>query len=829
MKKKLFLWFTAVLLLLTVRPVTAQNTVWNPAANPNNDGLSESSWHDAANWTAGVPTADGGAIFNVKDAIPCFIDQTVNVKKFVLGDGGTGETARLVVKNGGHLITGNEWSGTAWTAAYETELVVEQGGIIDFGNHFWNGWQGHSSVYLNGGVINVNNMLGTAFEDGTHGSSTILVAAGELNLNEFHPEKTIPEGSVWNITSGTVSIKGDQQDNILNLASLGRIVTTGESGSEDRLLQVELEGEGETLKTVVSSTENEVQPPVVPAETVWAPQANPANTDATEAAWSVAANWTNGLPGEITVVKFTQADAIDCFIDSSVSIKQLILGDGNEGDQTAKLIIKDNGFLSTANDAWSGAAWADNWDTELVVETGGTISFGQHFWNGWQGHSTVYLNGGVINVNNMLGTAFEEGTNGTSTIYLESGEMNLNEFHPENSLPDGSVWNITGAKIYIKGDHKASIEYLEFQGRIITTGEDGTAELSLKVEIIGTEGDPITRISAVEEQTPPTPTVTVWNPAANEDNSEATEASWSVAENWTAGVPTPKMIAKFDQKDAIACFIDQRVGVQQFVLGDGGEGAQSAQLIIKDGGSLTTGDTWSGCAWSNNYTSSLIIEEGGELNFGSHFWNGWQGHSMVHINGGIVNVNHMYATAFEEGTAGTSTTYITDGELNLNVFDAEKSLPEGSVWNITEGVVYIKGDYKEAINQLVTLGRILTTGESGDEDRSLIVDVSGEGDQALTRIATEENGTSPEDPLFADKGKQLVVAPNPTDGIFSINIPQEKVGQTFRIYSIIGRMVMEGSLQNTAEKVNIGHLPSGVYLIHLHEGSKPQISKIVLK
>ncbi|GJM63225.1 T9SS type A sorting domain-containing protein [Persicobacter diffluens] len=790
-------------------PVPAE-TVWNPAANPDNAGATAASWSVAANWTNGVPGEITVVKFTKAGAIDCEIDRSVKAKQVVLGDGEESGSARLIIKDGGFLSTSADaWSGAAWAAGFDTDLVVEQGGTIDFGQHFWNGWQGHSDVFITGGIVNVAGMLGTAFEEGTNGTSVIYIQSGNLNLQQFHPEKTIPDGSFWNLTGGTVSIQGDHKDNIENLAAQGRILTTGQSGEENRTLSVVLQGADAEVVTVITAEENVEAP--VPAETVWNPAANPDNAGATAASWSVAANWTNGVPGEITVVKFTKAGAIDCEIDRSVKAKQVVLGDGEESG-SARLIIKDGGFLSTSADAWSGAAWAAGFDTDLVVEQGGTIDFGQHFWNGWQGNSTVYLRGGRINVANMYGTAFEDNTTGTSTTYITSGEMNLNEFHAEKSLPDGSVWNITNGFVYIKGNHKSVIENLYQSGRILTTGEDGQADLSLKVEIIGLENDPITKISTTTAPTEPEIVETVWNPMANPDNEGATSASWSVAANWTEGVPTPKVIAKFNIPDAINCYIDQRVGAKQLILGDGGEEAQSAKLIVKNGGALQTSEEWSGLAWTANYAAELVVEEGGEINFGGHFWNGWDGHATVFIQGGIINVNQMYGTAFDESSAGTSITYVEAGELNLIDFHPEKSLPDGSVWNITAGSIYIKGDHRATLTSLQELGRIVTTGESGEEDRELLIEVSGEGEQALTRIHTKEKVGTPEPPLSTVE-QRVILSPNPTSGMVLINVKNQQEGDNFVVYNSAGHMVMQGALTPMQTNVNLQDLPAGVYYV----------------
>ncbi|GJM63223.1 T9SS type A sorting domain-containing protein [Persicobacter diffluens] len=336
---------------------------------------------------------------------------------------------------------------------------------------------------------------------------------------------------------------------------------------------------------------------------------------------------------------------------------------------------------------------------------------------------------------------------------------------------------------------------------------------------------------------------TIWNPAGNANNDGASEASWSNADNWTDGLPAADGIVKFNVKDAITCYVDQNVNIFKFVLGDGGDEADTARLVVKNGGSISTGGEWSGAAWTNDWYTELIVEEGGTINFGNHFWNGWNGKSVVYLRGGDINVNNMYGSAFEPGTVGSGTIYIEKGYLNLGEFHPTQSIPEGSMWNLTGGTIYIKGDHRDNIMNLVNLGRIITTGESGEEVRTLTIDVTGEEGSYLTTITAvsegpeepeepenPENPEEPEGPLASRAESSLTFAvPNPTAGWVEINTKGMDDATSYAVYSLAGRKLTSGLLKGELVKVNLSHYPSGVYIIAVNNAGKFTTQKIMKK
>ncbi len=425
---------------ITATAVQGGTTVWNPAGNPASTGV----WSEAMNWTDGVVPADNKVVTNVPGAADAVLDTEVTIKQFVLGDGNDGGTVRIA--DGGTLTTTAGWSGIGWTA--DAKMIVDEGGTVNFAEHAWIGWVGNATLEISG-TVNVAGMYGTAFE-GQAGTAVVKVKKGTLNLTGFHPEKSIPEGSVMDIELGVVTIVGDQVAVVTAYAEAGKITAFGGSGT----LEITLV-DGNTMILAI---------PEKASATVWDPAANPG---VATGLWSDLMNWSDRHVPDANKVVFKKTGAPEAVLDVEGTIKQLVLGDGGEGMQT--LHITDGGSLTTTN-GWSGIGW--NSPGTLVVDTGGVFSFGSHAWVGWNSDAIIQINGGIVNVGGMYGTAFE-GQPGTGSVYVNSGEFNLSGFHPEKSIPEGSVLDLKEGIVRIDGDQVAVVNaYIEL-GRITAYGGSG--------------------------------------------------------------------------------------------------------------------------------------------------------------------------------------------------------------------------------------------------------------------------------------------------------------------------------------------------------------------
>ena len=131
---------------------------------------------------------------------------------------------------------------------------------------------------------------------------------------------------------------------------------------------------------------------VVSAATVWNPAANGIYPpDAGD--WGVAANWTNDVPGVADgKAVFNVEDAAECVVTDAQSFNQLVQGDNGPGGLVR---VMDGGSLTTGV-AWSAVGY--NNTAHMIVETGGSVTFGEHMWIGLQegGPGTLDIIGGMF-------------------------------------------------------------------------------------------------------------------------------------------------------------------------------------------------------------------------------------------------------------------------------------------------------------------------------------------------------------------------------------------------------------------------------------------------
>jgi hypothetical protein len=239
-------------------------------------------------------------------------------------------------------------------------------------------------------------------------------------------------------------------------------------------------------------------------------------------------------------------------------------------------------------------------------------------------------------------------------------------------------------------------------------------------------------------------------------------------------------------------------------------------LRIANGGTLTTTNGWSGIGW--NTPATLIVETGGVFNFGSHAWVGWKGNATVQINGGTINVAGMYGTAFEGNPGGKADMHVNSGELNLQQIHPEKSIPEGSVLDITEGKVTIVGDQLAVVQTYIDLGRITAYGGTG----RLFVSFDG----TITTIDAKDWATSAED---MDEQFTSRVYPNPTKGLITIENPANG-DFSYSIYSLTGKLVLsKNNNSGPSVQVDMSGLVKGIYMFNVRSAEKTVMHKVIFQ
>jgi len=221
-----------ITLLLMASAVSAA-TVWNPAANgivPPATG----DWSVAANWTNDVPgVADNKAVFNVDGAAECVVTDAQTFADLVQADNGPGGVIRVV--DGGSLTTTGGWMAVGYNNT--AKLIVERGGVCNFGSHLWWGMKTGAvgTIEINGGTITGSQDFGLGWYFGPaddHGEAQVYVKSGVLNIHHWDGANAIYGNSFIDVQFGTVNITndGDQVDEVLAFAAAGKILAFGGVG-----------------------------------------------------------------------------------------------------------------------------------------------------------------------------------------------------------------------------------------------------------------------------------------------------------------------------------------------------------------------------------------------------------------------------------------------------------------------------------------------------------------------------------------------------------------------------------------------------------------------
>ncbi len=308
--------------------------------------------------------------------------------------------------------------------------------------------------------------------------------------------------------------------------------------------------------------------------------------------------------------------------------------------------------------------------------------------------------------------------------------------------------------------------------------------------------------------TPQNAATTVWDPAGNPE----TTGLWSEAANWTDKVAPNANKVVFNIPDAQVSVLNVASSIKKIVMG---EGANGGTLKVTQGGTLTTTETWSGIGWTGEAT--LIVEEGGTVNFASHMWVGWEPGSkgIVEINGGTINVGEMFGMNFE-GKGGIGEVHVNSGFLNLKQLHPSNSIRDGSVLDIKEGTVTIVGDLVSTVNGYIAAGKITAYGGAGT--LSVVV---------ADGITTITSATTPTNDIDTDYSSK--VYPNPTNGILYIQNPSSG-SFGYEIIAITGKVVSSKfGLTGAVVKADMSDLTNGIYIVNVISAERSVKHKVIFK
>jgi hypothetical protein len=602
--------------------------------------------------------------------------------------------ASVTVNTGGEVsVTNILYVGHGTVGA-----LTNDGGKVSCTSHLWTGSQatGVGTIVLtNGGSLKVggNIGLGTVNASSASGGKCSLYVrdGGLLSLNQMNSVTTgtggsIQSGSVLDISgSGVVTLPGDYVSIISGFTNVSRITAYAGLGT------VGIDYNNTNVgKTTLWAIAPAVPPPT---NTVWNPAGNPSGTGK----WNEKANWTGGVaPAGVTKVNFNVVGAIPCTVTNMAVADYVVMGENGPG---GTLVVTNGGSLTCG--AVSASTIGLNSNAVLVVENGGSVSFGTGLWIGsdMDSDGTLTMNGGTVSVAGMFNLGSWGGGKGTAQI--KGGTLNLAQWGYLDSMQGNSLLEVSGTgRVIINGDQTGSVNYYISAGQITNHAGPDTLVVDYNNINVGK-----TTIYPLGIYIPPAQVT--WNPALNLLD---TDGLWNNFTNWSSGVgPSNVTIVTFKITDAIPCTVTNAAFASAVRIGNGGPGGT---LIITNGGSLTSSsaDEWNSIGMNN--TGLMVVENGGSASFGQHLWIGYSATAdgTLLMNGGTVSVAGMFGLGW---TGGKGTANINGGTLNLSQWSASSpgSIAGTSVLAVAgTGKVVITGNYSDSVSNYVSLGKITANG-----------------------------------------------------------------------------------------------------------------------
>ena len=156
-------------------------------------------------------------------------------------------------------------------------------------------------------------------------------------------------------------------------------------------------------------------------------------------------------PASVTKVTFNVVGAIPCTVTNAAVANYVVMGDNGPG---GTLIITNGGSLTCGADNASVIGYNSN--ALMVVENGGSASFGHQLWIGLDPGSdgTLIMNGGTVSVAGMFGLGWQ---GGKGTAQINGGTLNLSQWDDSYSIQGASVLDVSGTgKVVINGDHQCN-------------------------------------------------------------------------------------------------------------------------------------------------------------------------------------------------------------------------------------------------------------------------------------------------------------------------------------------------------------------------------------
>lgn len=412
-------------------------------------------------------------------------------------------------------------------------------------------------------------------------------------------------------------------------------------------------------------------------------------------AWNTSGNWNGGVPGGNTAA-----------VVGNDTTPGPVVGDG-ANTTTRTLVVGDSASTGDSLDITGGTLAIGEWmvlgygagNSGTLQMSSGTATTSGQLVVGLHGSGNITMNGGSLTVGGLLALAANPGSSGSVTLAggtLEAGALEISAA--------GGLLELAGGTLVLAGNLTAEVAADVDAGRIIAWG--GTGVVTVEFDTAAHPGK-----TTVTSGMPPTSTIQ-WNgPAAD---------SWTVDANWTGGTapidPSQHLKVVFNVPGAGPCTLDTTATVAHLVMGDNSP-ATGVHLTLAPGADLTAGlNAFGGVNWTGigfNREAAMAVRSGATLRCRNHLWIGFNSPAVgkLDIHGGSVEVDGQFGLGWQGGTG--TLTIRNGGTLVLDRIDANQSIGEGSLIDIQSGVIVIVGDHRNAINNYVAAGKIVSFGGAG--------------------------------------------------------------------------------------------------------------------
>jgi hypothetical protein len=185
---------------------------------------------------------------------------------------------------------------------------------------------------------------------------------------------------------------------------------------------------------------------------------------------------------------------------------------------------------------------------------------------------------------------------------------------------------------------------------------------------------------------------------------------------------------------------------------------------------------------------------------------------------GSVNTNSIFVTS---GSSSPSF-FVSNNELFLSVGSRGG---EVHIYNDIEENLYDSFNevYSELPIQDVGIRSTAVYADLDDDNfYEVIVGNDGGGLRAFNTTFIVNDESSIEDV----RNLEMTISPNPTSDIIDVNIPDNTQAK-YTIFDINGRLVQSGQMQGSYARLQIGQLPSGVYMLDVKADTRSNVKRFI--